>query len=144
MNLPYATATLQRLTRYLVKEHRMMASLVQMQVRWSPEEDRRNAKDPRGFCHVESNKWFIFCSGAIELVTPNVRTGLLLHEIGHLAIPAMSSEKSEVDVDEWILNEVAEAGYGYLPEYRYTDQNGVLVTAHNVQTVSTEFVYKLR
>jgi hypothetical protein len=143
MNLPYASATLQRLTQYLVREHKMMPSLLRMQVRWSPEEDRRNEQDPRGFCHVVNGAWFIYCSQAIEIITPNVRVGLLLHEIGHLYIPAMSSDKSEVDVDEWILNEVAEAGYGYLPQYRYT-RNGKLVEAHNIQTVSTEFVYKLR
>jgi hypothetical protein len=144
MNLPYASATLSRLTQYLVREHKMMPSLLRMRVQWSPEEDRRNAQDPRGFCHVTSGAWFIYCSQQIEAVTPNVRCGLLLHEIGHLYIPAMSSDKSEVDVDEWILNEVPEAGYGYLPEYRYTRAGGGLVTARNIQSVSTEFVYRLR
>jgi hypothetical protein len=142
VNLPISNATILRLTDYLVASHNLLPSVRKMRVEYSEDEDTRNQKNPRGFCHVTEGEWIIYCSQVLEEVAPSVRVGLLLHEIGHLYIPAMSSEKSEVDVDAWILETIPEAGYGYLPTYRYYNTlYGRTVTAKNVQHVSNEFVY---
>lgn len=142
VNLPISDATILRLTDYLVLAHDCLPSLRQMRVKYSEDEDTRNQENPRGFCHVTEGEWIIYCSQVIEEVAPTVRIGLLLHEIGHLYIPAMASEKSEVDVDTWILENIPEAGYGYLPTYKYYNSlYGRTVTAKNIQHVSNEFVY---
>ena len=144
MFLPRAEEDLLALTKYLETKG-YPRSLIRIQVEWSEDADLRNRKDPRGFCHVDPNEWKIYCSRAIEDVSPAVRMGLLLHEIGHLVLDAFDGDESEVDVDAWAMSAIPEAGYHYMPVYEYfNSQIGETVKAKNIEALCASFVKLLR
>jgi hypothetical protein len=140
LRLPKAQSDLKRLTQYLTDKG-FAPSLNLMKVEHSHEEDARNFDDPRGFCHVTNEAWIIYCAQAIEDVRPEVRIALLLHELFHLYLDALSGDESEIDVDSGVLEQVPEAGYHYLSRYKYIDTvRKKVVVAKNLQCVSSEFV----
>ena len=139
--LPKAQSDLFKLTQYLVDRRGFIPAIRRMNVQHSHEEDERNEDDPRGFCHVTNQSWVISCAQVIEDIRPEVRVGILLHEFFHLYLPALNGDESEVDVDSAILEQVPEAGYYYMPRYKYVNTfKGRVVVAKNLQCVSSEFV----
>jgi hypothetical protein len=108
-----------------------------MQVAHSTQQDKMNAKKARAFAHVVPGRWTIYCAAVIERLPPEFRMGLLLHEIGHLAIFGFKNLDSEIDVDEWILKSVPEARYKYENVSYFRD--GETQVALNVQRVGSEF-----
>jgi hypothetical protein len=113
----------------------------------STEEDDRNTLMPRGFCHVREGEHEIYCAAVIEAIIPCVRVGLLLHEVAHLSARGgmKGGQAGEITTDKWILDNLPESGYNYLPIYEYhSEYLGRIVTARNIQTVSPEFVRGLR
>lgn len=147
MSLVNSTLSMSRLTDYLLgKGIKLVVKRIALE--HSPAEDTRNEKNARGFCHVTSEDWIIYCSQALDAVHEAVRWGVLLHEIGHLYIPAMDTIDSEVDVDAWITESFPELGYKYLPVYTYTMPGGfkgagILRVARNVQSIDPEFLRTL-
>ena len=99
--------------------------------------------NPRFLCAVHSHEWVIRCALAIERVGSQVRVGVLLHEIGHMVLPAFNGAKSEVEVDEFVLSEVPEAGYYYGDHQYFNPQHEGIVLAKNVEHVSENFLRQL-
>lgn len=96
--------------------------------------DQHNAENPRQFCFVEDGKCGIFASAAIECIPSSNVVGVLLHEIGHIAVgPLDNVDEEEVLVDAWCGK--IPVGYGYATELAYTDHEGRRVVAHNIQQV---------
>lgn len=136
---------LEKLVKYLVNEHGMTPELLDLGLERSRTQDKHHDRSPRAFCHVEKDKWTIFCTGAMEEIPGTVRIGVLLHEIGHLVLDAFDSELpdgEEVEVDSWIVLMIPEAGYTYT-ECEHT-WRGKIVDALNVQTVSEDFLRRIR
>jgi len=127
------------LANYLVKRRGQPMSLLSVQIIHSSDADKRNQKSPRGFCHVTPGLWVIFCSQTLEDAPREVRLGVLLHETGHLILDAFRGDESEVDVDEFCLHVVPEAGYYYGDSEYFSRFHGRNVTAKNVQHVSHKF-----
>lgn len=113
-----------------------------LQVVHSKQADLDNSKNPRAFCFVNSGENIIYCSRCIELVSPEVRLGLLLHEAGHIFSHSFGSDKAEVDTDTWILDNFAEAGYTYQDHFYYSPFQHKLVLAHDIEAVSSKFLQK--
>ncbi|NDQ58584.1 MAG: hypothetical protein GZ088_16070 [Acidipila sp.] len=145
-NLTHVEVLLEKLAQYLVEEHDLRKSLLKVRVIHCSGEDKRNDTDPRGFCHVQSDEWNIYCAAQLEFMPDPVTVGLLLHEIGHIYIPALKGPESEVDVDAWILETVPESDYYYIPDatyLRHLGKSGNLVRAKNLQSVSMRFVRRI-
>lgn len=129
----------QRLVAYLRHKGTLAPVFDKLDLYYDPKHDEANASDPRAFCYVRPDRWFVYCSRALEDVAPRVRIGVLLHEIGHLARNAFKGDKSEVDVDTWVLDNVPEAGYHYADHEYYHMWRQEAVTAKAVEHVSRAF-----
>jgi hypothetical protein len=106
---------------------------------YSREADQNHLNNPRQFAMVESGKNAIYVSGAIEHVPPDVRMGLLIHELGHI-----HGSLDEVDADAWVLSVAPEAGYHYEAEVTFKSPlYEEPVTAKNIQCVSQQFMRSL-
>ena len=84
--------------------------------------------------------WRIYCTQAIEMLPPDARMGILLHEIGHIHLTAFHGDASEVDVDEWILLNVREAKYTYADVRYRAPQSTMQRDAKNLQRVGWNFL----
>lgn len=136
--LEKSKADLHDLMRYLFAEENAPLPVA---VEWSEEEDQRNIRDPRGFCHTERGKNVIYCSRALEDVDREVRLGILFHEIGHIFLQAFQGEESEVDVDTWVMGMVPRGSYHYMRSYQYFNSlAGETVEAYALQTVTNRFM----
>jgi len=140
MRLPQTEKDLDALLNYLaltniVEPH--FSAVVLHSIR----QDRDHDKDPRAFCHFCENDNTIYCSSALEHVSPPVRMGILLHEVGHLYLNAFDDpdveDGEEVDVDDWAVH-TPNAGYTYTDEWH--TWRGKRVLARNVETVGPAFV----
>lgn len=140
MRLPKTDADLRLLSEYLVLEKEMPGFVSALKIEHDPKQDEQNQKDPRAFCYVRpDNLGTIYCAANLEQVLPEVRMGILIHEIGHIVLDAFNGEESEVDVDAWIESEIPEAGYTY-ENTGYTRFEGGWAMGKNVQRVLPEFV----
>lgn len=144
MSLALTNLSMSKLTDFLVGKG-IKPVVKRIAIYPSPEEDKRNEKNGRCFCHVNNEDWGIYCAAALDDVHESVRWGILLHEIGHLYIPAMDTIDSEVDVDVWIVESFPELGYKYLPVYSYSGGVGFkgyssLRVAKNIQSINPEFL----
>lgn len=103
----------------------------------SPEQDVRNAADPRAFCYVTPNEvGIIYCARALDNLPDRALVGILLHELGHIELGAFNGDESEVDVDEW--GTALGVGYEY-GNATYDNPYAQTVTAKNIEVVSPEF-----
>lgn len=106
-----------------------------------PEQDIRNAADPRAFCYVTPGEvGIIYCARALGNLPDRALVGILLHELGHIELGAFNGDESEVDVDEW--------GTGIGVGYQYADvvyyrSLGDTVVAENIEVVSPEFAAQI-
>jgi hypothetical protein len=101
--------------------------------------DENHRKSPRLFAFVEEQKNAINVSSAMDALPPDIRMGLLLHELGHI-----HGSMDEVEADAWVLAIAPESGYHYEAEITfksplYEDP----VTAKNIQCVSQQFMKML-
>jgi len=139
MFLPRTSEDLRRLVAYLIRQHGYEPAYTRLQAQHAPAHDPENEHDPRVFCYVKPDRWKIFCSCAVESVSPRVRLGLLLHEIVHLRLDAFKGAGSEVDVDAYILDHLPMAGYTYADHLYRSPFTGDDVTAKAVEHVSQVF-----
>jgi hypothetical protein len=112
-----------------------------LQVVHSEEGDDFNKRRARQFCHVFPNSYDIHCSKALENVSERVRIGILLHEIGHIALQAFHDEgddSCEVVVDSWVNETFPEADYKFA-HHKYASSAGRKRTAKSIEHVSAEF-----
>lgn len=139
---PESLKDLEMLLNYLVDEHGQLQPLKEaVTLKWAREHDRVNETDPRAFCYVEKGSPIIHCALALEAVNPEVRLGILLHEIGHIRLQEFT-EEGEVTVDEW-CSSLEEIGYHYRSGDYWHPVSGEFVTARNVEHVSLDFVNRL-
>ena len=139
--LPRAREDLQGILR--VMRERVLRT-PNYRLEYSEDADQEHLENPRQFCFVTPDNWVIYCSRAIEDVSPNVRIAILLHEIGHLHCDAFLGDESEVDVDTWVLQEFPDAGYTYMNHRFYSQVHGDDVVAKNVQHVHDSFVNEVQ
>jgi hypothetical protein len=140
MFLPRTDEDLNRLTAYLVGRYAWPQEFLEIQAHWSTDQDQANAKSPRAFCHVLQGEMKINCARALEDVSPQVRIGVLLHELGHIYLQAFKQPDAEVQVDEFCIAAVPEAGYHYASHKYYYPHSVAPVMAENVEHVSKNFV----
>jgi len=138
--LAQATRDLKKLSMYLAEREVVPLSVTRIQLRHDADLDKANRRNPRFLCAVHPHEWLIRCALAIERVNPEVRVGVLLHEIGHMVLPAFNGAKSEVEVDEFVISQVPEAGYYYGDHGYYSPQHEKDVIAKNVEHVSINFL----
>ncbi len=92
-----------------------------------------NQKSARSFCFVIIGEFEIhYADALLELPLPFM-VGILLHEIAHMVIKEDGGDP-ELGVDEWIIDNVPEAGY------RYADAKYGRRTARNLERVSESFL----
>lgn len=71
----------------------------------------QNQASPRQFCFVVIGQHDIhFAAALLKLPTPFI-VGIQLHEIAHMVIEEKGDP--ELGVDEWVIEQVPEAGYHY-------------------------------
>ena len=114
-----------------------------VRIQYEPEHDEQNATDPRAFCYVSKSQWTIFCSRSIEVLEPNHRVGILLHEVYHIFKEAFDGPECEVDVDAAILEAHPDADYQYLDTVYCSPTTGAIETAPDLQWVSDSFLESL-
>lgn len=136
-----ARATLAVLLAHMIDELGMDPSLGILRVIRDPGQDRLNAKDPRRFCYVLPRDPHIYCANAIEALTEPYRAGIILHEIGHVAMNAFKGSISEPVVDSFILLALPASGYTY-KDCSY-DLKGEPRHAKNLQWVSPEWIRRI-
>lgn len=143
MILTKANHDLDRLVEFLIDEGRIAAHWKdELKVVNDFENDRRNQKDPRAFAHAVERSPVIHATRALEWVEPRVRFGILLHEVGHIALNEFKGDVCEVHVDEWCMFKVPESGYRYTDiEYPSPWLAAVVCRARNVQSVDIPFVH---
>jgi hypothetical protein len=132
-----ASRDLEYLLNFLRQEHELPAGI---KLRWDSDYDLANKEDPRAICYVRSDDPAIYCSGAIEALAPEVRMGVLLHEVGHLILEAFCGDDCEVDVDDFCINDVAESGYHYADSEYISPWTQTAVLAKNIEHVSQVFL----
>ncbi len=107
----------------------------------SEKADENNAKKARSFCHVVLGRKSIYCAAALAALPEEFVVGILLHEVAHTIVN--EGEDPELDVDEWVLENVPEAGYRYA-NVKYVDPiTGRTRTAKNLERVSMGFLGKI-
>lgn len=106
-----------------------------------PEQDIRNAADPRAFCYVTPGEvGIIHCARALNNLSDHALVGILLHELGHIELGAFNGDESEVDVDEWAT--ALDVGYQY-DTVTYWNSYATAVAAKNIEVVSPEFAAQI-
>ena len=100
--------------------------------------DKRNANDPRGFCHVVLGRPTIHCAEALKTLPDQCIVGILLHELAHMIVD--EGEDPELDVDEWVLEKCPEAGYHYA-DIKYASPK--FRVAKNLECVTKSFLKQL-
>lgn len=136
-----SAAALSAILRYMIDQKELDPSRGILRVVRDAAQDRLNAKNPRSFCYVLPRDPHIYCAGALEHVPEPFRCGILLHEVGHVAMNAFKGSISEPVVDSFILLALPESGYTYKDcDYRH---NGDVRTARNIQWVSPKWVRRL-
>lgn len=135
-----AARDFKKLSMYLAEKGVVPLSVTRIQLRHDPSLDKANFKNPRFLCAVHPHEWIIHCALAIERIGRPVRIGVLLHEIGHMVIPAFRGAKSEVEVDEFVVSKIPEAGYYYEDHAYFSPLRSEEVLAKNVEHVSAEFL----
>jgi len=141
MKLPKAAEALVILVDYIVAAKGASTSTFAARVRHDVKCDAYNREKARAFCFTRAGSWTIHCSKNIERVSDEVLIGLLLHEMGHIAIQAFHSDKNdtcEVDVDRWVAKNFPEAGYHY-KNHSYRTARGKDLTAKSIEHVSKRF-----
>lgn len=141
MKLPRAAEALVILVDYIVAAKGASTGAFAARVRHDLKCDAYNREKPRAFCFTRAGSWTIHCARNIERVSNEVLLGLLLHELGHIAIQAFHSDKDdtcEVDVDRWVAKNFPEAGYCYR-NHSYRTASGKLRTAKSIEHVSKRF-----
>jgi hypothetical protein len=132
------------LVEYLITMHGYPRAFQKLVAVHDSAHDEENARDPRAFCYVKEDHWEIYCASALEDVSPEVRVGILLHEIAHLKIPAFKGAASEIDVDSYILENFPEAGYVYADHMYWSRMRNKEVTAKSIEHVADTFVKLIR
>ncbi len=100
--------------------------------------DENHVKSPRSFCFVIIGEHNIHYASMLKGLPDPFIVGILLHEIAHMII-AEEQGDPELGVDEWVLENVPEAGYTY-KNIRYIDFNDKPRTAKNLECVSKTFL----
>jgi hypothetical protein len=131
-----------KLTEYLTDKGVVPLSVTRIRLLQDSELDKANRKNPRFLCAVHPHEWIIRCAMALDRVSSAVRVGVLLHEIGHMVLPAFVGAKSEVEVDEFVVTRVPEAGY-YYGDHAYECPVRGSVLAKNVEHVSDAFLDRI-
>lgn len=112
----------------------------------SKAQDHRNSYDPRAFCAAQQGSGKILTAQALEAVTDECRYGILLHELGHIHLNAFGMF-AEIEVDEWCVESVPEAGYRYKnTEYWTSLECGAQIKrrAKSLEHVSSKFIERLK
>lgn len=128
---------LSRLYEYMSENHEMPAGL---QLKWDSEYDITNKNDPRAFCYVREGDNTIYCSAAIEALLPEVRVGILIHEVFHMILDAFDGADAEVDVDAGVMEYFPEAGYKYDDTVYLSPWTHEMVSANEIEHVSAKFL----
>lgn len=100
--------------------------------------DENHDKSPRSFCFVIIGEHKIHYASALRGLPDVFVVGILLHEIAHMIIEEDGGDP-ELGVDEWMLENVPEAGYVY-NNVRYIDFTDKPTTAKNLECVSEKFL----
>ncbi len=104
-----------------------------IRLRRSQRANANNKKSPRSFCHVIIGEFNIHYADALLDLPLEFVVGILLHEIAHMIIEEDGGDP-ELGVDEWVLENVPEAGYSYR-DAKYGRR-----VAKNLECVSLLFV----
>lgn len=94
----------------------------------------QNREKARQFCFVVIGQHEINFADALLKLPEEFIVGILLHEIAHMVI--REGRDPELDVDEWVIEHVPEAGYHYA-DARYSKR-----VAKNLECVSEAFIEK--
>lgn len=100
--------------------------------------DENHIKSARSFCFVVLGEYIIHYASALKSLPDDFIVGILLHEIAHMIIEEDGGDP-ELGVDEWVLENVPEAGYVY-NNVRYVDFTNKPRTAKNLECVSEKFL----
>lgn len=137
--LALSRASLLRIQRYLNCID-MPAIIQDIRLMHSTAEDRRNKRDSRAFCHVLEKSIYIRCALALENISEASRTGVLLHEVAHIASDSFSGASPEEITDLWIVANIPEAGYTYHDESYRMPKSRRFRTAKGLQRVRRAFL----
>jgi len=144
ITLPNSELQLRLLLDYLIAEHGLnFRKFSKLCIVHSEEQDIENQKDPRVFCFVQRNTPRIYATVAMERLPADACVGVLLHEIGHLALDAFNGDDSEVDVDEWCMFTVPESNYHYRDCAYISPWADFSVTAKNLEHVKHDFLARI-
>ncbi len=126
-----------------LEEQGLITTWMKSQIRTlhSRKADKNNADSARSFCFVIIGEHVIHCAGSIENLQDKFIIGILLHEIAHMIIEEGRGDP-ELDVDEWVIENVPEAGYRY-ENTRYTDFNNKKRSAKNLECVTERFLKQI-
>ncbi len=95
----------------------------------------QNKEKARQFCFVFPGEYNINYADALLKLPMSFLVGILLHEIAHMVI--REGRDPELDVDEWVLDKVPEAGYDYR-DCHYGKR-----VAKNLECVTEAFIEEL-
>ncbi len=100
--------------------------------------DAHHEDSARSFCFVILGERVIHYASAIKCLPDKFIVGILLHEIVHMIIEEKPGDP-ELGVDEWVIENLPEAGYEY-KSVRYIDFTGKARTAKDLECVSEKFL----
>lgn len=143
-SLPRANLWLKLLLREL--RRRGLTSAVRgIKLRASKVVSARNAKSPRAFCQVTVGSSVIECAPEIEALPQAFIVGILLHEVAHIILESEPGDP-ELNVDEFVLDQVEDSGYAYRDaEYvTVTDEQPRWRKAKNIEWVRESFLERLK
>lgn len=122
----------------LLKKHLNRLSLQRVHLVLDKGQEALHADDNRAFAHVRKGSRAIYVCADIEVLPENYLVGVLLHELVHLLTQSFGGQTGEVKVDEWIVRELPEAGFGYA-SLMYND-GWRDVPVENLERVSDSFL----
>jgi hypothetical protein len=138
MTLEKTQSDLAALKRYLSRKR---FPVVGITVQHSRLADEMNAKKARQFAYTHPVSTIIYCSAAMERISPEARSGILLHEMAHIVAHAFD-KYAELDVDDFCVSMVPEAKYRY-SDIIYEGLSGWSRKAKAVEHVDHKFVLRL-
>lgn len=98
----------------------------------SKKANEQNKASARQFCFVVIGQHDIHYADALLKLPMNFFVGILLHEIAHMVV--REGRDPELDVDEWVIENVPDSGYEYR-DVAYGHRR-----AANLECVSEKFV----
>ncbi len=101
-----------------------------------------NEASPRSFCFVILGEHKIHYADALYALPDTAICGILLHEVAHMLIDENGGDP-ELGVDEWVLENVPEAGYGYMDTTYADPETGRRRTAKAIESVSRKFLTEI-